>query len=82
MLFRSSQWLATLVGPKGDTGAQGIQGLQGDVGPAGAGVQAGTYSCASGSYMTSIKFSTNGAAPVITCIDTKSGKNTTPVVTP
>jgi len=71
-----------VTGPAGATGPQGVKGDTGDTGPAGAGVQAGTYSCPSGSYMASIKFASNGAAPQITCFDLKSGKNTTPTFTP
>ena len=75
-------WLASLVGPKGDTGATGPTGPTGATGPAGAGVQAGTYACPSGSYLSSITFGNNGAAPTITCVDVKSGKSTTPTYTP
>ena len=65
-------------GAKGDTGATGATGAVGPQGPAGSGVTAGTYGCASGSYMRSITFSANGSATV-KCYDVDNDRSTTPV---
>jgi len=80
-----SQWLASLVGatgPAGPTGATGPAGPTGAQGLPGIGVQAGTYSCAAGSYVGSVTFSAAGGAPTITCFTVKNGTASTPVYTP
>ena len=72
-------------GPAGPTGPQGLKGDTGEAGPQGlpgVGVKAGTYSCASGSYVGSVTFSATGGAPTVTCFNVKNGNATTPVYTP